>query len=224
MRMSEPQDGTPRTGTPSTLGDVATDLGPTPTHDGDAESGGLRQAVSALRRRWMLALATFVILSALSGLYVVTTPSVFEATAVVAFQPRKGDVTGRDLAALLAQRYPELVASTDSVQAAAQASGVTAARLDAGLSAAIQPNNLNLILKVDLNNQAQALSATQSLYAYVLQAAKADPNLEAIPVSSPAVSNSPVGTSPTLLLVAALLLSAAVAIVFSLVWDRFSNR
>lgn len=151
--------------------------------------------------------------SCLLGLgYVALQPVSYKASAVISFQPRADDVGGRDLVALLVQRYPEVAASTDSVTQAAKSARVTPARVHEGLAAAIAPATLNLLLDVSLPTAEQAATATDAIYEHLLAQAAEDPNLQAVTVSSPSVSSTPSGAPKSLLFLAAILIAAVISI------------
>lgn len=187
------------------------------------DQNGLVKAWEAIRRQWKVLLGVFFVLAVLGGYYVYQTPVKYSAGAVIAFEPRAGENNGRDLVALLAQRYPEIVASTDSVAAAAQAAGVSTGELQSGLTAAIQPNTLNMAVSVKLATPEEAEKAVTSLYNGALQANTADPNLKAIPISVPNASASPTGLSKKILYGAVILLSALVALMAALVVDSIAS-
>ena len=147
-----------------------------------------------------------------------------EATAVVSFVPSAGDSSGRDLVALLAQRYPEIVASTDSVKQAATASGLSESEVQAGLSAAIQPGSLNMLLTVKAPTPEQADAAVDSLYKTTLKANEGDTNIKAVAVSAPSASSTPAGVPKKILYAAVVLLAAMVAVVVALIVDQFRSE
>ena len=130
----------------------------------------------------------------------------------------------RDLVALLAQRYPEIVASTDSVKQAATASGLSESEVQAGLSAAIQPGSLNMLLTVKAPTPEQADAAVDSLYKTTLKANEGDTNIKAVAVSAPSASSTPAGVPKKILYAAVVLLAAMVAVVVALIVDQFRSE
>lgn len=182
---------------------------------------GLVAAARAVRRQWIALVVTFVVLAVGGGAYVALLPVQYQATAVISFVPSAGDSSGRDLVALLAARYPEIVASTDSLTQAATASGMTESEVQAGLSAAIQPGSLNLVLTVKAPTQEEAKAAVASLYQTTLKANEGDTNIRAVAVSAPSASSSPAGVPKKILYAAVLLLAAMVAVVVALIVDQF---
>ena len=144
--------------------------------------------------------------------YVALAPVSYQASAVVSFQPRKGDVSGRDLVALLAQRYPEVAGSIDSITSAAAKAQVTPAQLQKGLSAKVAPNTLNLLIDVSLPDAEQAKTAADAIYGRVLTEAAIDPNLQAVAVQTPTVGSAPSGAPKWLLYGAVIAISAVIAI------------
>ncbi|MDQ1247438.1 MAG: hypothetical protein QG597_1808 [Actinomycetota bacterium] len=187
------------------------------------DSSGLRPSLLAVRRYWVLAVAVFLLIVGAGGWYVLNIPSSYAAGAVVAFEPRASATTGGDLASLLAERYPEVVASDVSVETAAEASGATTGEVASGLSATIQPSTLNLILQVRLPSNDQAVSAAESIYTTVMKSNETDPTLRAVTVSSP-TAWGPVGISKKLLLGAIIFVAAVLGFVAALVADGFSRN
>ena len=188
------------------------------------DSSGLRPSLVAVRRYWVVTAAVFLLIVGVGGWYAMSIPASYAAGAVVAFEPRNSADTGGDLASLLAERYPEVVASDVSVEAAAEASGTTTSEVASGLGATIQPSTLNLILQVKLPSNDQAVTAAESIYATVMKSNETDPTLRAVTVSSP-TAWGPVGISTKLLLAAIIFVAAVMAFVSALVVDGFSpNR
>ena len=194
-----------------------------PDRRGDDDTG-LVAAARAVRRQWIALVATFVVLAVGGGAYVALLPVQYQATAVVSFVPSAGDSSGRDLVALLAQRYPEIVASTDSVKQAATASGLSESEVQAGLSAAIQPGSLNMLLTVKAPTPEQADAAVDSLYKTTLNANEGDTNIKAVAVSAPSASSTPAGVPKKILYAAVVLLAAMVAVVVALIVDQFRSE
>lgn len=169
-----------------------------------------RRLLDTVRRRIVLALVLFGVLVGLGAAYSLSIPTQYTATGVMSFQPREGVSEGRDLTALLASRYPAVVASETAVGKASIAAGVTPSEVSAGLASEVQPSTLNMVITVTLPNATQAMAASQSLYLSALAANDTDPYLEALQTESP-TSAVAVGGIPTVVLLAAVVLLSAVA-------------
>lgn len=187
------------------------------------DDSGLVAAARAVRRQWIALVASFVVLAVGGIAYVALLPVQYQATAVISFVPSAGDSNGRDLVALLAQRYPEIVASTDSIKQASAASGLSESEVQAGLSSAIQPGSLNMLLTVKAPSPEQAQAAADSLYKTTLKANEGDTNIKAVAVSAPSASSTPAGVPKKILYVAVLALSAMVSVVVALIVDQFRS-
>lgn len=188
---------------------------------GDVDPDGLRPALLAVARAWKVVLPVFLVVLALGGWYVMTTPVNYTSGAVISFVPRQDSINGKDLASLLVERYPEVVGSVDAVNRAAEAANVSPDQVSATLQAAVQPSTLNLSLSVALPSNDQAMAAAESLYLDVLKDNKTDPDLRAVTISAP-IGWGPTGTSTKLLLAAVFIVAAVLAIVAGLVWDGLS--
>lgn len=183
-----------------------------------------RRLLDTARRRWLITVVVFGVLVGLGAAYSLSIPTQHAATGVVSFQPRKDVAEGRDLTALLASRYPAVVASDTAVGQAAIAAGVTPAAVSAGLVSEVVPETLNMTITVSMPDATQALAATQSLYLSALAANSDDPYLEALQTESP-TSVTAVGGVPIIVLLAAVvLLSAIAAALVTLFVDQFLGR
>lgn len=187
------------------------------------DSSGLRPSWDAARRQWKVVALVFVLIVGVGAWYAMSIPPSYAAGAVISFEPRNTGLTGGELASLLTERYPEVVASDTSVEAAAAASGSSPGEIASGLSATIQPDTLNLILQVALPTNDQAVAAATSLNDSVFVSNQADPNMLAVQVSNP-TAWGPVGVSSTLLLAAVLLVAVLLAFVAGLVVDGLSRN
>lgn len=187
----------------SSVQSAAPNSNPRRSHEKTASSGAAG---------WTLAVLVFTVFCLLGVGYVALAPVSYKASAVVSFQPRNGDVSGRDLVALLAQRYPEVAGSIDSITSAAAKAQVTPAQLQKGLSAKVAPNTLNLLIDVSLPDAEQAKTAADAIYGRVLTEAAIDPNLQAVAVQTPTVGSAPSGAPKWLLYGAVIAISAVIAI------------
>lgn len=182
---------------------------------------GLGPALLALRRRWLWALATFIAVCLMGAAALAMSPTSYVAGATLSFLPRPGVTDGRDLASLLVERYPAIVASDAAMAAAAQASGATPDEVSAGLSSAVPASTLNLTLNVKLATPEAAQAAATAIYGVVLQENAADPNLVAVTVSPPGGEGAS-GLSSALAGAATLLVAAVAAVVVALLVDAFA--
>lgn len=205
---------------------AATDSGqrpaPPPLAPEDADEG-LRPAVFAVGRHWKVAVAVFLVIMALGGWVAFTLPTAYMAGTVISFVPRDDSISGQNLASLLVERYPQVVAASGSIDAAAEAGGVAPSEVTAGLRAVVQPETLNMIVSVQLPSEAQAVAAVESLHRTVLVNNETDPSLRAVTVSGPDMW-SVTGTSKTLVLGAVGIVAAVLACVTALVIDGLSRR
>ncbi|MCB9412584.1 MAG: hypothetical protein H6525_07035 [Actinobacteria bacterium] len=199
-----------------------TDPRPSATVTAEPEDG-LRPAVQALRRQWIAAVATFLLIAGLGMLYVLRIPTEYQAGAVVSFMPRVASTVGGEVTSLLVERYPEVVASENSIDAAAAAAGVDPAAVSAGLQAGIQPETLNLVFSTTLPTNDQAVAATQAIYDNLLQVNRTDPDLRAVPVSEP-LGWGPTGASTTLWTAAVMIAAVTLAFTVALVADGLRRR
>lgn len=184
---------------------------------------GLRPALEALRRQWLIAMATFVVVIAFGMFYVLRIPVEYQSGAVVSFVPRASSEASGDMAALLVERYPEVVASESALDAAGEAAGVEPGEVNAGLSAIIQPGTLNMVFSTTLATNDQAVAATTALFETVLAANRSDPDLRAVTVSEP-LGWGPTGASTTLLTGAVGIAAAVLAFTAALVTDGLRRR
>ncbi|MCB0914140.1 MAG: hypothetical protein KDC23_00345 [Actinobacteria bacterium] len=199
-----------------------TDPRPSATVTAEPEDG-LRPAVQALRRQWIAAVATFLLVAGLGMLYVLRIPTEYQAGAVVSFMPRVASTVGGEVTSLLVERYPEVVASENSIDAAAAAAGVDPAAVSAGLQAGIQPETLNLVFSTTLPTNDQAVAATQAIYDNLLQVNRTDPDLRAVTVSEP-LGWGPTGASTTLWTAAVMIAAVTLAFTVALVADGLRRR
>ena len=107
---------------------------------------------------------------------------------------------------------------------AATASGLSESEVQAGLSAAIQPGSLNMLLTVKAPTPEQADAAVDSLYKTTLKANEGDTNIKAVAVSAPSASSTPAGVPKKILYAAVVLLAAMVAVVVALIVDQFRSE
>ncbi|MDQ1250232.1 MAG: hypothetical protein QG597_4611 [Actinomycetota bacterium] len=182
-----------------------------------------RHLVAVRRFRWLV-LGVFAGLALLGMVYVATLPTSYEASGVISFQPREGEINGEDLISLLVQRYPAVAESTPVVGRAATAAGVSSSTVTSGLSALVQPSSANLILTVTLDSAQQAVIANQSIYQSVMESNLTDPYLEALQVEAPSQVAKALGVPKALLAGAVLFLSAVVAVLVGLLADQLSRR
>ena len=183
-----------------------------------------RRLLDTARRRWVLALVLFGVLAGLGAAYSLSIPTQYTATGVMSFQPREGVSEGRDLTALLASRYPAVVAGETAVGRAAIAAGVTPSEVSAGLASEVQPATLNMVVTVTLPNATQALAASQSLYLSASAANDTDPYLEALQTESPTSVVAVAGIPTVVILAAVVLLSALAAVLVTLFVDQLLVR
>ncbi|MDQ1248808.1 MAG: hypothetical protein QG597_3182 [Actinomycetota bacterium] len=183
----------------------------------DAEDG-LRPALFAVARHWRAAAAVFLVVVALGTWVAFTLPTAYVAGTVISFLPRDDSVSGKNLASLLVERYPQVVVSKGSVDAAAAAAGVEPSEVTAGLKAVVQSETLNLLVSVQLPTKQQAEAAAESLHATVITDNETDPNLRAVTVSAPAMWGI-TGTSKTLVLGAVVIVAVILAGVTALIID-----
>jgi hypothetical protein len=179
----------------------------------------LRASAAALRRRWPAALAVFVVLVGVGGWAALSRSPSYVATGVMSFQPREGEINGRDLTALLVARYPAVVRSSDSLGAAATAAGVSSATMDAGTSASVEPETLNLVMSVTLDSPQAALSGAQTLYLKTLSANDSDPYMQALQVQPPRTTGTVEGMSNSVVLAAVLVAALAASVAVALAVD-----
>ncbi len=165
-------------------------------------------------------LVVLVVLFGGMFVYIGSIPVTYASNSVVAFQPEPKRPDGRDLISLLVQTYPEFVASQQSVDTAAQAAGVRADEVRAGLNVEIPPLTLNMTIQTELSDPEQAQIANQSLVDQVLARAETDPYLVAEAISNADLNSAPAGVSKTLLYVVAFLLSAGLALVAAILVAR----
>lgn len=184
---------------------------------------GLRPALQAVLRQWHVALAAFLAVVALGGYYVVNIPSSYRAGAIMTFEPRPESLEGENMASLLVERYPEVVASTDSVQRAAQVADVSGSDVRGGLLADIASDTLNLTVSVQLPTEEQAVAAAVSLQDSVLRNNESDPNLKAV-VVSPAYAWGPAGVSSKLLAAGVIFVAAVVGFLAGLGLDALRRK
>ena len=184
---------------------------------------GLRPAVQAVLRQWHVSLAALVFVVALGGWYIVTIPSSYIAGAILSFEPRPDSLEGENMASLLVERYPEVVASTGSVQRAATVAGVSGSDVRGGLLADIASDTLNLTISVQLPTEEQAVAAAVSLQDSVLRNNESDPNLQAV-VVSPAYAWGPAGVSSKLLAAGVLFVAVVVAFLVGLGVDALRRQ
>jgi hypothetical protein len=170
-----------------------------------------------------VALATFIVVVALGMFYVLRIPTEYQSGAVVSFVPRASSEAGGDMAELLAERYPEVVASESSLDAAAEAAGVSPGDVNAGLSANIQPGTLNMVFSTTLASNDQAVAATTALHESLLEANRTDPDLRAITISAP-LGWGPTGASTTLLTGAVGIVAVVLAFTLALITDGLRRR
>ncbi len=189
----------------------------------DQSDDGLAPALEALGRQWIAAVATFLLVMALGMFFVLSSPTQYESGAVVSFMPRVASDVGGELAALIVERYPEVVASETSIDAAADAAGVSSAEVQAGLNALIQPGTLNLVFSTTLPSNDQAVAATTAIYDNLLEANRTDPDLRAVTVSAP-LGWGATGASTTLLSAAVVIAATVLGFIVALVVDGFSRR
>lgn len=196
---------------------------PTDTTGDEFLDDGLRPALDALRRQWLVALATFLVVVTLGMSYVLRIPTEYQSGSVVSFVPRASSQTAGSMAALLVERYPEVVSSESSLEAAAQAAGVSPGDVNAGLSANIQPGTLNMVFSTTLASNDQAVAATTALHESLIEANRTDPDLRAITVSAP-LGWGPTGASTTLLTGAVGIVAAVLAFTLALITDGLRRR
>ncbi|MEI2621473.1 MAG: hypothetical protein V9G09_12120 [Candidatus Nanopelagicales bacterium] len=175
---------------------------------------------SRVLREWPVMLVVLVVLFGGMFVYIGSIPVTYASNSVVAFQPEPKRPDGRDLISLLVQTYPEFVASQQSVDTAAQAAGVRADEVRAGLNVEIPPLTLNMTIQTELSDPEQAQIANQSLVDQVLARAETDPYLVAEAISNADLNSAPAGVSKTLLYVVAFLLSAGLALVAAILVAR----
>lgn len=183
-----------------------------------------QRLVDAARRRRWLVLGVFVGLVVPGMLYVLTLPTSYQASGVISFQPRAGEFSGRDLIALLVERYPAVAQSTPVVGQAATVAGVSGSTLSDGLSAVVQPSSVNLVLSVTLDSGQQAVAATQSIYQSVMAANATDPYLQALEVEAPSNVAQVLGVPKWILAGTVVFLSAVVAILVGLIVEQLAQR
>lgn len=200
--------------------DATTDVTPAPAPQTppDPPDEGLRPAVWAVARQWKLVIPVFLLLAALGGWYAMNLPVKYAAGSVLSFLPREGSANGKDLAALLVERYPEVATSTEALAAAGSAAGVSPGTVHSGLTANVQPSTLNLMLSVELPSNDQAVAAVTAINRQVVTSSETDPNLRAVQISPPSPWG-PTGTSKKLVLAGSVVLAAVVAFVVGLVAD-----
>lgn len=181
------------------------------------------RARRVLSGHWKAILATFVILAGLGSAYVMTLPATYQATGVISFQPREGEINGRDLVALLVERYPAIVASSTNLGQAATAAGVSASTVEGGLTTAIAPSTLNLTITVVLDSPTQALNAARSLYLSTMQANTTDPYLQALQIQPPTETGQVSGLPKPILLFAVVVLAGLLAAMVGVVADMVTG-
>lgn len=174
---------------------------------------------AAVRRRWVVVLVVFVAVAGFGAVSVTSREPDYVATGVMSFQPREGEVNGRDLTSLLVSRYPAVVRSSDSLGTAATASGVSGSAMSSATLATVEPATLNLVITVSLGSPEAALAGAQSLYLSTLRANASDPYLQAVQVQPPTTSGSVVGVSSGVLIVALAVLSALLAVAAAVAFD-----
>ena len=179
---------------------------------------------AALRSRWRLAAVVFAALVVLGGVYVLTIPTTYVSNGVISFQPRLDESNGRDLTALLAERYPAYLSSSTALAGAATAAGVTTGQVEAGLVAAVEPATLNMQFSVTLSSSQQAQAAAGSLYLSTLEYNITDPYLEALRVETPTPAVAVAGIPKPFLLSAVVLLAALTSTMAALVVNQLSAR
>lgn len=142
--------------------------------------------------------------------YVLTRPTTWASSAVVAFAPRPAANAPADVVALLARKYEAQISAPTTLQAAARSLGLGPDALRQATTVSVDTSTANLRITVALSQAATSAAAANALAQQVVQAAAGD-QIVAAEVVAPAAAFAAQAKPPRKVLLAGAALLALLA-------------
>lgn len=175
------------------------------------EDGQLEHRLAVLKARGPAAAAVGLLLLVLLGGYFLSRPATYTATSVLSVRPVEA-ATNDQVVTLLLSRYAAVGQSRQTLEAAAQAAGVSPDALATGTAVLNPPQTANVRVTVTLGEPQAAATAANAITTTVLQVAAQDGLVAAGQVERAVPPGAPGGAGKVLKLLLALVVGAVAAV------------
>lgn len=175
----------------------------------------------------LVALAVFVLVFGGALYYTATQPSQYTATAVVQFSPKptkNGGVVGGETVASAAAGYVAYLGAPSTLQAAADAVGVSATDLKEGLVVTLLPATTTVSVSYTSTDPPTAARGANAMASSAVSRAATDPLVSAVVLAPAAEPKIPSGPQRAVLAAAGLMLALLLGLVALAVFVYLPSR
>ncbi|MGH9158077.1 MAG: AAA family ATPase [Acidimicrobiales bacterium] len=175
-------------------------------------------------RRWKIAAAVGLAVSAGALAYVGSVPDEYSAVTVLSFAPRPDSSAGADEMRLILPKFVAYITSAPVVARLAPSIGTSRARLDAALDARIVSDTATLVVEVTLDEPGRAAQAANAAADEIASFAREDRLLEAQVVTRALPDPIPSGPARTLFGAAGVLVGLLAGVTVAALLERAKPR
>ncbi|HEV2088841.1 MAG TPA: hypothetical protein VGR21_11060 [Cryptosporangiaceae bacterium] len=186
--------------------------------------GGGEHKPPLLLRGWVFFLVTALAVLVGVAFYSRSRPTVYTASAVVAFTPKRERPVTAAVVTLTAPRYVAFTASPYAVRQAAAAVGVPINELQDGLIVTMAAATANVTISVTLPDREEAAKAANVLAKLVLARAARDAILTGVPIADAQAPRDPSGPSQDMTLAGGFLAALCAGAVAAFLVSRYTRR
>jgi capsular exopolysaccharide synthesis family protein len=185
-----------------------------------AEQASLAEVLTALRRRWLVALLAAAALFGGVLAYAEQLPAEYSAEAVVAFAPPANAVVGGDVITIILPKYVAFGTAPSTLRAVARSTGVPERTLKDAVSVSVATQTANVTIDVQLESPRTAAAVAGELADRMVSMSATGQLLQGTIVSPPVVPEAPSGPPRRLIELAGLVVALAVGLLLAYAIER----